>query len=181
MNQKTLFGLLSNSKLTALLDIFLESPSLEASQTTLIKKSGISKTTAVKWLSILVSLGLLFIHRIGTTNLYKLNNNHMLIKQLKIMKTLFLLNPLREMHDVTIILYGSCARGENYENSDIDLLLFSSFPREKLHPFIENLSKKIGKSLNYSVFDDITWSMMRKKDPAFYNRVMQDGVTLQWT
>lgn len=171
---------LGNKKLLNVLLFFIKNPSIEISQTNLIKKTKIAKATAVKWLSFLVKHRFLSYKKIGVTNLYKLNNNNLMIRQLKIINTLTYLQDLYKLKDegIEIYLYGSSSRGEDTGKSDIDLLVIGNIKRNEIIDLIDGLSKKINKKINFNIFRSIEWSMMQKKDKAYYERVEKDKVRL---
>lgn len=168
--------ILGNAIGMRLLKSFLDNPSLKINQNTIIKNNKIAKATAVKWLKLLVEKRYLNLEKIGTTNLYSLNNPAPKVKQLKILYTLLLLEPLNI--DTKMWLYGSCARGENMQGSDIDLLILSNKKRADFVNKIEEFSEKIGKNINYLCFSDLEWSMMADKDKAFFDRVEKDRIEL---
>jgi len=73
--------LLGNKKVMDLVLFFLDN-SGEFSQVELIKKVSLAKATAVKWLKLLVKNKILFVRKIGPTNLYSLNKNHLFVKHI---------------------------------------------------------------------------------------------------
>jgi len=85
--------------------------------------------------------------------LYSVDYNNPVIKQLKVLKTTMLLQPLvnkLKAFSKKIVLFGSCARGENIADSDIDIFILADSSkaieekikknnlREKLQPVIRN-------------------------------------------
>ena len=99
--------------------------------------------------------------------LYSVDYNNPVIKQLKILKTTMLLQPLLDKLKALskrIVLFGSCARGENIANSDIDIFILSNNPkaieekikknnlRKKLQPVIRNSTQFIKMEKEESVF-----------------------------
>jgi len=173
-----LIDIFGNKKILTILHFFIMNPSIEISQTELIKKTKIAKATAVKWLDFLVKNSLLNYKKIGVTNLYRLNNENLIIKQLKIINTLTQLEDLNKLKNLEIYLYGSSARGEDIEKSDIDLLVIGNIKRNEIINSIDNLSKKISKKITFNIFSNIEWSMMQKKDRAYYERVEKDKIRL---
>lgn len=165
-----------NNKTMKLLTFFINNPTSETSQKDIRKKTKISKATAVKWLKYLEKINLITFKKIGVTKLYKLNNNS-IIKQFKILNRIISLEPLKKLN-LEIYLYGSCARGEETEKSDIDILIISNIKRNQIVNKIDNISKKLGKVISFSIFNELEWGMMRKKDPAYYERVEKDKILL---
>jgi predicted nucleotidyltransferase len=165
-----------NKNVMKILLIFLDNPSLEINQSNIIKKVKIAKATAVKWLKILFEKAFLNVKSIGTTNIYTLNNDYYIVKQIKILYNLYLLDSFSV--NAETYLYGSCARGENIADSDIDILIMNK-RREDIVEIIEKFSKKIKKNINYVVFSDLEWSKMEKNDKAFFERVEKDKIKIK--
>ncbi len=99
--------------------------------------------------------------------LYSVDYNNPVIKQLKVLKTTMLLQPLvnkLKALSKKIVLFGSCARGENIASSDIDIFILAdsskaikekikkSAFREKLQPIIRNSTQFIKMGKEESVF-----------------------------
>ena len=80
-----------------------------------------------------------------------------------------------KMKSVTsIMLFGSFAKGENDENSDIDIVIIS---QSKDKPTAE-LTNLLNKDVNLLNFTPAQWSNQSKKNRAFYLDVIVDGVLL---
>ena len=172
--------LLGNKKLLKILSFFLEQPTTKVTQTEVIKNIKISKATAVKWLKYLVKEDLLTLNRIGVSNLYNLNNENSTVKQLKILRTIILLNPLKklEQKDLIIYIYGSAARGEDTEKSDVDLLILGKAKRHEIIDLIDKTANKIKKKISFNIFNNTEWSMIEKKDKAYYELVEKDKIRI---
>ena len=99
--------------------------------------------------------------------LYSVDYNNPVIKQLKVLKTTMLLQPLvnkLKALSKKIVLFGSCARGENIASSDIDIFILADSSkaiedkikknhlREKLQPVIRNSTQFIKMEKEESVF-----------------------------
>ncbi len=162
----------------------------DISFTQLERKTELSPATIAKWLKELEN-GHLISHRsLGNMKLYSIEKEHPLVKQLNILYTLNELLPLRDIgrqFGCTIYLYGSCARGENTEHSDIDLLIIADISKEdkdkwmKIQNSIETFRAK--KKLPISMFslqlrNSLDWAQIARKDPAFYERVEKDKIQI---
>ncbi len=81
-----------------------------------------------------------------------------------------------------IYLFGSCARGEDTEQSDIDLLVIAEEEHQVILAALENQKKKIKglKHLRLSIhcFRSLEWAQMARKDAAFYERVERDKIQI---
>ena len=81
-----------------------------------------------------------------------------------------------------IILYGSCARGDNDEESDVDVLVLLKMNDEEIRPFRRKISDYSSElDLKYDVVlspvlqnEDIFEKY--KNASAFYSNVLKDGV-----
>ncbi len=169
---------LGRKELMIILNHFLDDPK-EISQTNLLKKTKLSKATIVKWVFFLEKEKVLNIRRIGNTKLLELNNTP-IIKQMKILNSLFKLRDMEKLKDknVEVYLYGSAARGENHENSDIDILIIGNIKRNDIIDFIDIIQKKNNIKVNFQIFTPMEWSKMLKTDKAYFERVEKDKIRL---
>ncbi len=83
-----------------------------------------------------------------------------------------------------IVLYGSYARGDYDQSSDVDIMLLIDMPQEELSQYRETISRL---SSLLSLEGDVTVSIKLKnrnmvyryKDMLpFYNNVLQEGVSI---
>lgn len=155
---------------------FLRNPSIKISYTDLRKKIKIAKATLTKWLNFLLKENLVEVEKIGVVKLFSLNNENIINKELKILDNILSLLPLVKVgkeNNVKIYLYGSGARGEDNENSDIDLLVIGKI-NNKIIADINKISKNIERNIKISAFTQLQWSQMSRKDKPFYERVEKD-------
>lgn len=152
---------------------FAENPRMEVSQTGVIQALHISKRSAIKWLRFLEKSRIVTKREVGRTNLYRLNRSNTLVKQIKVLHTIStLLAKAARLEGVELYLFGSAARGEDDEKSDIDILLIGPD-----RSGIEEL-RKIGRRIKVTAFTPLEWSRMAREDPAFYERVEKDRILL---
>ncbi|MBD3248860.1 hypothetical protein GF336_02330 [Candidatus Woesearchaeota archaeon] len=170
--------LLGNKEMIKIFEFFLDNPSEKVSQTEIKKALKISKTTLIRWIRQLVKSNILNIKKIGTSNIYSLNMQNNIVKQVKILDTLLKLRPLKDI-DAEIYLYGSAARGEDLEDSDIDLIFIGKLSRGDVIETIDKLSKKLGRKISFKIFNHIEWSQLARKDPSFYQRVEKDKIAIR--
>ncbi len=110
--------------------------------------------------------------------LYKLNTESPIVKQFKILLNITKIFPLiAKVKGVQIYLYGSMARGEDLEDSDIDLLIIGK-TSEDILTTIRKIESELGKRVKASFYSEVEWSKMARKDPAFYERVEKDKIRL---
>ncbi len=92
-------------------------------------------------------------------NLYRLQQHHFI----ETVKNIF--------QPKTIILFGSYARGEDMENSDIDLLIISN-RKETILPLLHQMEKELNRTINIHLLNSID-----KSEPEFKNAIA-NGVVL---
>ncbi|MEK6960999.1 MAG: nucleotidyltransferase domain-containing protein [Nanoarchaeota archaeon] len=171
----SLLSLLASGKSGLIWQLFLDDPRLELSQKEVRQLTKISTATAVKVLRSLVKEGVLVMAVKGNANFYKLADSSV-NKQLKVARTVFALRPLSVIKDA--YLFGSAARGEDSPESDIDILVIGKMTRVEIAAIILPLSRKLGRQIKPVSFSPSEWASMRKKDPAFYERVEKDKILL---
>jgi len=87
------------------------------------------------------------------------------------------INKIRKKHpEINIYVYGSYARGEDLETSDIDILIIGKINKEDIINDIDEISKRLGKNINAKIFSSFEWIKMKEKDKAFYERVEKDKI-----
>ena len=77
----------------------------------------------------------------------------------------------------SILLFGSYAKGDNDEESDIDILVIS-LAKEKPTATLAQLLKR---DVNLISFSPAEWSQQAKTNKAFYFDVILDGIVLYGT
>ena len=172
--------LLGNKAVLVVLHHLAARPMAERHFSALQKETKLAKATLAKVLSRLLQHKLISVKPLGRMRLYRIERNHMLVKQYKIMETLNQLLPLRtlqEAFDCRILLFGSAARGEDTEKSDIDLLLIADGAHPKLITAIERAIPGTRK-LAVHAFTPQDWAQMARKDAAFYERVEKDSIAI---
>jgi len=172
-----------NKQLLSVVKIFLDEPSLELSQIAVCKRAGLARMTVKKWLEFLVEESILAKRSIGPTNIYSLNKENAIVKQLKILNTLLQTRPillaLKEKYALRIFVYGSCARGDDIKDSDLDLLVIGKIDKAKLIPRVKQLEGKLGKPVRLNVYSIQEWAKSARADAAFYERVERDKIEIK--
>lgn len=173
-----LFELFNKKSAMKILVFFIDNPSGEFYETEIRKKLRIAKASSIKWLKEMVNCEFLSTRTKGRIIFYRLKSDNVLIKELKRLKLVSSLIPeLKEIRGVEIYLYGSGARGEDREESDVDLLVIGK-KSDELIEVIGRLEKKLNRRVKISSFSQLEWSKMYRKDPAFYERVEKDKIRL---
>ncbi|HDJ96761.1 MAG TPA: ArsR family transcriptional regulator, partial [Candidatus Aenigmarchaeota archaeon] len=114
-----IFELLARKVPSKLILFFLNNPSRSVTQSQLVKITKLSKPSVSVWLKKLVKSRLIERDVQAGRMTYKLVDSPV-TRQLKILKVVSTLYPLLKDFDVDVYLFGSHARGEDDENSDVD-------------------------------------------------------------
>jgi predicted nucleotidyltransferase len=149
----------------------------------LAKNANIGTATSKRCLDWLFEKELVKRKIIGRNHLYSLNLENILTRHIKI---LFSLNQIKEAGIVeevlsrypaviSIVLYGSAARGEDDPFSDIDILLIS---RKKIKISSLKAETKLKRETSFLAYTFQEWKEKAKKDKPFYDRVVIEGISL---
>ena len=173
--------LLGNKNAVKLLAFFLRKPTLQIYQREIRNNVKLAKATLIKWLNVLVKQDILMFKEYGRAKVYSLKRENPIVKHLKILDNILLIYNLKDIagkHNVRIYLYGSAARGEDVENSDIDILVIGKIKKEDIIADIGRISEKIKRQIKAEIFSYLEWSQVAKKDRAFYERVEKDKIDI---
>jgi predicted nucleotidyltransferase len=145
----------------------------------LAQKLTISSGAASGQLRFLAESGLVTSEQKGRTLLYRADISHPLVREAKVFSTLSELTPfiadLKE--NVTrIILFGSCATGEDTEESDIDLFIETS-DRPVLQKIITQYEEEIPRKISPIIVSAEEGGQLRTRDRPLYERI-RAGKTL---
>ncbi|RLE01232.1 MAG: hypothetical protein DRJ11_10095 [Candidatus Aminicenantes bacterium] len=173
-NQSILFA--TNTQ--KVLDFLLERPGKEFVEREIREAVGISKSGVNYALRELVRANFIFRYKKGKIYLYSLNNKNPVVKQLKVLKTIICIQPiLKKLKKLSskVILFGSSSRGENIEDSDIDLFVISNIKKEEIETQINKLKSK--RKLQLVVRTELGEIELKDNDPTFYDQI-QKGIIL---
>jgi len=129
----------------------------------------------------LESTGLFFRENKGNLVYYYLNQNHPLFKELKsiIFKTSgapkIFQNVLEKFNDINqAFIYGSFAKGEERENSDIDLLIIGKVNEGKLIEVISKLERKLQREINYAIYEKEDFKKKKEEGNPFILDILKE-------
>lgn len=107
----------------------------------------------------------------GKNLYYKINEKNPSIKSFKIFMTInelnTLVNNLKELSE-KIILFGSCASGEDTVKSDIDLLILTKY-KDEINIRIKK--SRIARKIQAVIIDSTEFIKLKEKDKAFYQEI----------
>lgn len=123
------------------------------------RKAGVSSSEAKRELDILVSVGVLKAEKKGNLSLFYMEKSCPFLRELKGLyaKTegVFaqLKKALEKINGIEYaFVFGSFARDEYQEKSDVDIMIVGTPNMEKLNERIMQVEEKISREINYSVY-----------------------------
>jgi predicted nucleotidyltransferase len=117
---------------------------------------------------------------VGNLVLYQANMKSVLLRQLKICLTLLDLTDLiRDLDAFTtnFILYGSCARGEDTDESDIDLFI-ETLDKKAVQSILDTYQRKIARTLSPMVNTPDETYRLKTEDTNLFASIQQ-GLVLK--
>lgn len=166
----------------SILELFIKNPYEQYYLRETSRILNISPMTVKRVFDILVQERLLVREKFKNQILFRANMNSVAFKHLK---TAYNLAWLEEKDVVdflkekltglsSLVLYGSYAKGENDDKSDIDLLAISSSSK-KINLSLLDL---LGRDTSLSIFTPAEWKEQAIKNKAFYIDVITEGIIL---
>lgn len=169
-------------KLLKVLKYFIENPYEEIYLRDLAKKTELSPFAVKQYSDFLIKQGVINDEKKANLRYFKANTLNCFFKQLKIswiIKQIIDSGLIEEinnkMKSTSTILFGSCAKGEDTKDSDIDLVIISPSKEIDVSPF----EKKIKREINIHTFNWLNWKKQKRDNKAFYSDVIMYGVPLE--
>jgi predicted nucleotidyltransferase len=176
-----IFELFGKKSVLEIMNLFLKNPTREIYSAKIQRETKLSKKVIFDVVREIERFGLITAKQVGRIKMYNLNRDNPIVKQLKILLTIsYLLPALRKLKEKEqqVFLFGSAARGEDVETSDIDLLVIGKLKRSEIMHYINEIKEIPSERLKVVVFSPMEYSQLRKKDPAFYERIEKDKIRL---
>lgn len=103
----------------------------------------------------------------GNMNIYSINKNNIILNELKqiFLKTDYLGELVRKELKEKVkyaFIYGSFAKGEETESSDIDLFVIGDMEEDDLIRIIQKLEKTTNREINYVLWSENTFQQRAK-------------------
>jgi len=159
------------------LEYFIKNPTKRSYAAKLLREVVMARKNLFDALHCFEKDGLLLSAKTGRAVEYSLNRESPIVKQLKILYSVNDVLPLlKKIGDAgeAVYLFGSAARGEDVEDSDIDVLIISNIEKDK----VMSKLKTIGIRLKPLILTSLEYSQLGRKDRAFYERIGKDKIRL---
>ena len=166
-----------------ILAVFIHDPYREFHLREVAEIADVSPSTAKRFLDFYEANGFLIRGRKANLALFKADVENNSFRLIKTAFFLFRARPLsgflaEAYPGSSVVLYGSCARGEDGPESDVDILIVGR-RAEKMD--LMRYEGTLGKRINAIVFEPSEWEKKAEEDKAFYERVLVDGIVLHGT
>jgi predicted nucleotidyltransferase len=184
---KELTDFISSKVAVQLLELFSDRPEAEMYQREILDEMRsqynpkLTTPSIKKWLDFFVQNGILSEKKKKKWVLYSLNKGNPVVKQLRIFLNVTRLYGLIknfDIDDAEIYLFGSTARGEDSENSDIDLLVIGKIDDDTRSNVRLKILDKGKKEVNFVVYSKGQYSDLYRNDKAFYDSIERDKIRL---
>lgn len=159
------------------LNFLIQNPGRQFTTNEVQKGIKISKAGVNVALHSLIKENLVFRQKRAKIFLYWVDHGSPVIKQLKVLQAVTLLQPLiAKIKNCSekAVLFGSAARGEDLPDSDIDLFVLTN-AREEVKTILEKFPFK--KKLQAVIRSPLQFSEMENKEPVFFEEIVR-GITL---
>jgi predicted nucleotidyltransferase len=148
----------------------------------LAKEAGLSPGGAMACFKYMEENNMLKVARVGRALQFRADLDNALTREWKRLFTLQMLEHVRgELLDrlgtgtISVLLYGSMAKGIDDEKSDIDILVITN---KKERVSLTDIEAKTKREINLSMFTPADWREKAVKDKLFYEQVILDSITL---
>jgi len=160
-------------------DLFLSDPMAEHHEREVVRETKVSKGSANRILRELAGLGFLIRERKGRMVFYRLNTEHPVVRQFKVLVNVYalssLLNQLKR-RTRRVVLFGSCAQGVDVKESDIDLFILSS-EKDAVIEIVGGFNQGDERRVTPIVVDSNEFVRLKREDKPLYENV-ERGIVL---
>jgi predicted nucleotidyltransferase len=139
-----------------ILELLLLNPTMEFHLREISRRTRVSAPYVQRELANLMALGLVLKRSQGNLTLFRVNKNSPIAEELKriFLKTesfgRFIRDSLGEVGNIRFaLIYGSFARGEEAERSDVDLLVVGDVDERRMLGVVEQVEERLGREVNY--------------------------------
>ncbi|HEC77358.1 MAG TPA: nucleotidyltransferase domain-containing protein [Thermoplasmatales archaeon] len=171
-----------DTPLWKVLQLFFSNPYHEVYLRELARKADASVFSVKRIVDELVKEGMLLERKNGNMRYIKANMDNLFFRYLKIAFSIkkieesglieYLIKNIPALS--SIILFGSIAKGEDDEKSDVDLLVIGQKKKMDLSKFEENMGREVRViTMRWS-----EWREYAKENKAFYREIITNGIVL---
>ena len=163
----------------SLLKLFLTNPERRFYTREVAKITGEPLNAVRRELGYLEKAGLIKSHKEGNLKYFEVVKKFPLYPELKkiIYSTValgdYLRNRLKGSESIELaFIYGSVARNEEIEKSDVDVFILGEIEEEELHGLVSDIEKEIGRETNYILMTKKEFNERKYRGEPFLKRIM---------
>ena len=169
-------------KIKNLIEFFFKNPYIEIHLRDLSRRLKLSPYATKIYVDYLIKNKLILEDKRANLRYLKANMQNILFRKLKLVYSISLISKsglldyfYKESQKISsIVLFGSVARAEDDNNSDIDLVIIGA----KKDLDLSEYEKKLKKEINLHSFSWGDWHKQYKSNNAFYSDVIIHGISL---
>jgi predicted nucleotidyltransferase len=165
----------------SLLKLFLTNPERQFYTREIAKLTGEPLNAVRRELGYLEKAGLLESRRQGNLKYFSVVKEFPFYPELKkiIYSTIglgdYLKNRLKDSESIELaFIYGSVAKNQEREKSDIDLFVMGEIEEEELDKLVSDIEREIGREINYNLMTKAEFDRRVAKGEPFLKRVLRE-------
>jgi predicted nucleotidyltransferase len=164
------------------LKYFVENPYNKIHLREFSRNLKISPNSANRFLDLFLKEGFVIEERIANLRYFKANLESVSFRQLKklfCVKKIEDSGLLNELKDFcfSLVLFGSCSKGLDDENSDMDFVIITK-NENKVKTIFKKYEKKFNREVSLHIFTSLKWKKQKVENKAFYQDVVSNGINL---
>jgi predicted nucleotidyltransferase len=177
-----LIDTICSTKCFELLNTFLFKPTEGMYQSEIVKKSGLSPNTAIPLLRELTHQGILHEEVVAGTIFYHVEEDNPIVRHLRILSNVTNVYEVSKevASDVQIYIFGSAARGEDTENSHIDILMLANGSSDDLDELKsrlkQDISKKLDREVNLVAYTPAQYSALHYEKKLLFESIENEKI-----
>jgi len=165
------------------LNLFFLNPYEEYHLRQAAAKAKVSPSTAKRFLDEYTTLGLTTETQKANLHIYKANLEEPGFRLWKTAMFVLKAKPhleqlIHQYPDSSLIIFGSVATGTDAPESDLDLLLITRQTQRPTGKLLDEISRKIGRTIQLLKYTPAEWEKKAREDKPFYERIIIDGIPI---
>ncbi len=163
-----------------ILKFFIFNPTKRFYLREIARKLKMSTSTVKTFLDLFVKEGIVIKEKIGNLSIFNLNNESVYVKELKKVFALFYFkeNNIEKITNKTLAIYGSYAKGEFDERSDIDLLVIGK-KADINYKALKSFEDNVGIEVQLTVIPYYKWERMKEEKETFAMEVLSNHILIK--
>ena len=164
------------------LEYFIQNPYEKIHLREFSRSLKISPNSANRFLDLFLKEGFIVEERVANLRYFKSNLDSITFREIKKLYCVReiekrgLLDGLNSLC-FSLVLFGSCAKGIDDGNSDVDFVVISK-DKVKIRNIFRKLGNRFDRELSFHIFTSLEWKKQKQENKAFYQDVISSGINL---